>query len=240
MKKLALLCGIVAAFASSSARADLISEFSPNPDGSDPGTVQVELSGTANASFDLWLLSVESDNSSGAGLVDRVSNVTGTYDANGLAVVNINDLENPTFTFILAGGFTGDTSTDIDTDNDGVADDLSAFSNIMDAISISDTTGELVYGAQLGGIDFPFTGTEPEQMFRLGSTGGWIAVNNVLNASDGIFDEFGNSYVPGDFDSNPLAYTFGAFNPNFAIPEPTSAAIAGLALAGFGLIRRRK
>ena len=240
MKKVFVVCGICAALLSSSARADLISEFSPNPDGADPATVQVELFGQAGASFDLWLLSIESDVTSGTGLVDSANNVTGTYDANGLAVVDIPDLENPSFTFVLAGGFTGSTSTDIDTNNDGIVDDLSAFSNIMDAISISDATGEPVYGAQLGGIDFAYTGTEPEQMFRLGSNGAWIAVNNVFDANAGIFDENLNSYVPSDFDSDPLAYTFGAINPNLAIPEPSTAALIGMALAGFGLIRRRK
>ncbi len=111
------------------ASADLISEFYGNQPGTDPSTQDIELFGTANAAFNLWLVSIETDESTFQGIVDRASNVMGSYDTNGLAVVNVPDLENPSFTLVLASGFTGVVgTTDIDTNNDGTADDISAFS----------------------------------------------------------------------------------------------------------------
>ena len=90
----------------------LISEFEPNPVGTDPSNVSFELSGVPGTAFDLWILSVENDGYNG--LVDRASNVTGSFDTNGLAVVSIPDLENPSFTVILTDDFTGSTSTDLE------------------------------------------------------------------------------------------------------------------------------
>ncbi len=191
-----------------------ISEFQPNPDGADPSTVTIELSGEAGAAFDLWLLSIESDAGSSAGTVDRAMNVTGVFDGNGVATVLVDDLENPSFTYILTDDFTGSVGgTDIDANNDGVADDLSAFGAILDALGVPDTSGEPLYGAQLGGTDLVLGGSnEPRLVFRDGSTGDWYsAEGNTTN----LFDQFGVVVDPAEFDIDPTAGTdtFGAINP---------------------------
>ena len=73
----------------------LINEYQPNPPGSDNDTLnddQVELKGTPNQSFTYCLINVECDadaGNGGPGRVDEVATVTGTFDANGLAVVSL-------------------------------------------------------------------------------------------------------------------------------------------------------
>ena len=88
----------------------LISEFQPNPDGGDPAIVSFEISGIAGQSFNGVIVSIENDGINGT--VDRLSNVSGTFDSNGLLVVDIADLENPSFTVVLASQFTGNLGDD--------------------------------------------------------------------------------------------------------------------------------
>jgi hypothetical protein len=195
-----------------------INEFQPNAPGADPDPMQVELKGTPSAAFSGWILGIESDASSAQGMVDRFSSVSGTFDANGLLVVTIPDLENPSFTLVLVSSFTGDNNTDIDTDNDGVVDDISTFGTIYDAIGIPDTTGEAVYGAELGGADFAYTGDEPQLAFRDGTTGDWYAVNDPSGTD--AYDINGNAVAGSSFDTDPTgdgttaATSFGSVNPS--------------------------
>ena len=192
----------------------LISEFQPNPTGSDPANVTVELSGPAGESFTGWLLSIESDSGSSAGLVDRATEVSGTFDSNGLLLVSIPDFENPSFTAALMDAFTGTTSTDIDADNDGVADDLTTFGAVYDAIGIPDTNGEPLYGTDLGGLDFAYTGDEPRLVFRDASVGDWYAINDPDAGQ--VFDITGTDVTPAIFDTDPTngTDTFGTINPS--------------------------
>ncbi|MCC9602016.1 PEP-CTERM sorting domain-containing protein [Stieleria sp. JC731] len=224
------------------APAALISEFEPNPDGDDPASVNFELSGTAFESFDYWILSIETDSGASVGLVDRAANVTGTFDALGLAVVTIPDLENPSFTVLLTDTFTGTVGTsDVDADNDGVVDDTSFWNTVEDALSIVDReTGDAEYGAQLGGTNFQYSGAEPSLTFRDLSTGQWFAVNDP--AVDEIFSATGDAYTSDDFTGgDPLLATFGALNPTLitAIPEPSSLVALGV-LGAFTAVRRRR
>jgi len=233
----ALLAGAVMLLGNPAANADLLNEFQPNPTGSDPADVDFELTGTGNAAFDLWILSIESDSSSSTGLVDRATNVTGNYDANGIAVVSIPDLENPSFTTVLTSGFTGTVgTTDIDADNDGIVDDVSDLGAIMDALGIPDTTGEFLYGSQLGGQDFAHTGDEPKLVFRDGNSGNWWAINDP--AGTDAFDINANPSAFALFNQNPENPTFGSTNPAF-IPEPASGLLVVLGMA-FGLLGTRR
>jgi len=203
----------------------LISEFQPNPIGDDPANQTFELSGTPGASFSGWIVSIENDGTNG--LVDRATEVSGTFDANGLLAIAIPDLENPSFTVTLLDSFTGEAgTTDIDVDDDGVVDDLSTFGTVLDAIGVPDSADDeaTLYGAQLGGTDLAFTGDEPRLIFRDASTGDWYAVNDPDNGE--VLDASGNSLDPAAFDTNPLVNdTFGAINPTF-VGETTTPEIA--------------
>ncbi|MCH2248006.1 MAG: ExeM/NucH family extracellular endonuclease, partial [Crocosphaera sp.] len=201
----------------------LISEFQPNPTGSDPSTTTIELSGTPGDSFNGFIVSIESDpGSSNPGDINNFESVSGVFDSNGLLTVSIADLENPSFTIALLSEFTGSTSTDIDTDNDGVPDDLSTFGTVFDAIGVPDSTGDqaFLYGTDLGGVDFTYTGEEPRLIFRDGSVGDLYAINDPDNGQ--VFDINGIDVTPAIFDTDPTigTDTFGTINPTVGGGDP--------------------
>jgi len=215
MKTYSML-SLLALLGSVTVHAQLINEFEPNPFGSDPADQNFELSGTPSAAFDLWILSIESDPGA-PGIVDRATNVTGSFDANGLAVVSVPDLENPSFTIVLTDAFSGAAgSTDIDTNDDGIVDDTSAMGTILDALGVPDAFIEPLYGFQLGGVDLAYVGSEPISVFRDSASGEWYAVTSDGLDSE-VFDATATN-IPGSFfdlDPTEVPSTFGAANPQF-------------------------
>lgn len=233
MKRLFILLAVIMTMSVMSAVVNarggiIISEIAPNPAGGDPADQSVELSGGApGATFDLWILSVESDCGTSQGLVDRATNIMGTFDANGFAVVMIPDLENPSNTLILTDSFTGTTSTDIDTNDDGTPDMLTDLGNILDAIGIPDSADDeaCIYGADLGGSDFTFTGREPALIFRDGVTGDWYAVHDN---DESVYDINATQLDPAEFDITPSsAGNFGEVNPTYNDPTAVTLSDAG-------------
>jgi len=217
---------LLAASAASAQTPILISEFEPNPPGSDPSTVSVEVSGPAGGSFAGWLVSLENDGVDGR--ADRVSQISGTFDANGLLVVEIPDLENPTFTLVLSSQFNGGQGDDLDADDDGVIDDpAGTFGTIYDAIGVSDSEGDdaTLYSAQLGGVDVLYNGIfEPLLVFRDASTGD---VYQVVTADFGepterevVYTASAEEVDVNEFSSDPTQPTFGAINPTRGNPPP--------------------
>ncbi len=224
------------------ANAAMFNEFEPNPAGGDPADTTFELIGTPNAAFDYFILSIENDGFNGT--VDRVANVSGSYDANGLAVVMVPDLENPSFTVILTDDFEGSAGDDLDAADDGVLD-LSSLGTILDSVGVSDNGGDdgSLYSTILGGSDILFNGQfEPLSVFRDGTTGEWYQTVTV-NFGDpdqfiGVFTAAGVEVPAAGFDIDPTVTTYGSTNPSFVIPEPTTAALALLGLAAVALRKR--
>ena len=255
MKFKAMIFGVAFAIATSSASAQLINEFQPNPVGADPADVSIELMGTPNAAFSGWFLSFETDTDS-PHAVDRATAVSGSFDANGILVVSVPDLENPSFTVALVDDFTGTAGTD-SFDSSDVAGSLAALgiNTVFDAIGSPDAAGDEVrqLGALLGGTDFLYTGDEPQLIFRDSLDPSIIyAINdNFSNPTTEAFDQFGNSYdlatafftaggAPVDLSvgANTSAQdTFGGANFT-TIPEPATMALLGM--GGIALIRRRR
>mgnify|MGYP006273290747 CR=1 FL=1 len=218
------------------AEANLINEFQANPPGFDPSTQTIELLGTANASFTGVLLSIESDTGSTFGEVQQIESLSGAYDANGLLTFDVDDLENPSFTLVLADSFTGSDGFDFDTNDDGNIDDTTGLGTVYDAIGVYDDLNEAAYGSDLGGQDFG-ADAEPELIFRDSATLAWYAVDEIDEDPLNLFDIDGNPVDAGLFSADPSQDTFGAANP--AIPEPASLALltaGGLLVAG----RRRR
>lgn len=248
MKKTLLLCLAGIVLASGSASADLISEFEPNPAGTDPADTTFELSGVAGADFNYRILSIENDGANG--VVDRASDVSGTFDANGLAVLTVPDLENPSFTVLLTGtDATAAIGDDLDADDDGVLE-LGTLGTIFDAVSVSDNAGDdatLYAGNIAGGTNILFNGEfEPLGVFRDASTGDFFQYVTVdfggANEHIGIFAANGGPELdPSTFTGgDATATTYGAINPTLvAVPEPTAIALFGLVGLGLGLVRRR-
>eukprot|EP00968_Pinguiococcus_pyrenoidosus_P012969 scaffold1164_cov232-Pinguiococcus_pyrenoidosus.AAC.2 len=197
----------------------LLSEFRPVP--LEGETVnQVELSGEPGTSFTGFLILVESDgNAISKGDVDEVETIDGVFDASGLLVFNVTELEKPTHTYVVTDSFTGIVDeTDLDTDDDGVLDDLSSLGTIFDAVRVSDRANEPQHGSQLGGQDLAFVGGEPQLVFRNFSVGEWF---QVLDGQ--IFSAAGTeTYTASQFTGpDPMAPSFGLKNPLFD-PVPTA------------------
>ncbi len=196
---------------SASSFAQVINEFEPNPVGTDAANVSFEIKGTPSAAFSGWVLSLESDPGN-IGVVDRAASVSGTFDANGILVVSIPDLENPSFTVILTDTFTGAIGDDLDTDDDATLD-TTPWTTVYDAIGIPDTAGDEanLYGAALGGADFSYTGDEPGLVFRDGTSGDWLAINDP--AGTDAYDINANTVNFTLFNADPSISTFGSENP---------------------------
>lgn len=234
--------GLVASAFVGGASANIFNEFEPNPAGGDPPNTTFELLGVAGASFDLWILSIENDGF--AGIVDRAANVTGTYDANGLAVVDTPDLENPSFTVILTDAFTGSIGDDLDAADDGMLD-LSSLGTIFDSVGVSDAAGDdsTLYSTVLGGSDILFNGEfEPLTVFRDSNTLEWFQTVTIAFGSEderiGVFAANGGPEIATSaFTPDAAGTTFGAINPTI-IPEPASLALLGL--GGIAMLTRRR
>ena len=196
----------------------LISEFEPNPDGTDPSDVSFEISGTPGEMFSGSILEIENDGINGT--LDRRADVMGTFDSNGLLVVTIPDLENPSFTVVLATGTPASTTvgTDLDANDDGTIDDPSALGTVLDAVGVSDATGDdaTLYASGLGGTDVLFNGNfEPAILFRDASTGDFYQVVAAFNEDPAVvYDASGTEVDASEFDSDPTMTTFGAINPS--------------------------
>lgn len=220
MKKIYFLLMTLISFASF---GQIINEFQPNAAGADPDPMDIELKGTPSTAFSGFLISIESDGANG--LVDRSSAVSGSFDANGLLVVQIPDLENPSFTFVLCE-LDPLVTTDLDVDNDGTLENLASLGTIYDAIGIPDNDADAVitagYATQLGGVSFAYTGDEPGLVFRDGTTNDWYALNEPYIAPE-VFDIDANIVFATDFTPEPtLVGTFGTTNPIYTMPtDPT-------------------
>jgi hypothetical protein len=173
-----------------------ISEFQPNPPNpsNDPLEQRIELSGgLTDEFFNGCIWSVEADSVGQRGRVDRATNVSGTFDLNGLLVVSIPDLENPSFTIVLSSSscpsMGGNVLIDTSFNVPGV---------IYDSIGVPDVAGDEVNLADIReavgyppGTDFKFTGTfpgdDPKLVFRDASLGDLYAVStsNVIKNANG-------------------------------------------------------
>ncbi|MFH4966839.1 T9SS type A sorting domain-containing protein [Gaetbulibacter sp. M240] len=226
---LAISCALIASLSYSQV---FINEFEPNPDGADPTTVPIELKGTPNTAFSGYLLSIECDSDKNIGEVQDAEAVSGNFDSNGLLVVNILDLENPSFTLILVNTFTGSKgSTDIDTNDDGVVDDTSSFNMVYDAIGIPDHSGDeaSLYGADLGGTDFKFIGGtsgEPFLVFRDAQSNELFAVQHPGDTE--IYTVAGDPIPVSNFNGNPSMATFGSPNAHESTLGLRTTAVSGL------------
>ncbi|GAA4280615.1 T9SS type A sorting domain-containing protein [Gaetbulibacter aestuarii] len=207
----------------------LINEFEPNPDGADPSTVSIELKGTPNTSFSGFLLSAECDGANG--IIQDASEVSGTFDANGLLVISIPDLENPSFTLFLTDTFTGTVNvTDIDIDDDGIVDDTSSFNLVYDAIGIPDAASDesSIYGNDLGGTDFKYIGAEPFLVFRDANSDALFAV--ISPGDSEVFNVNAEAVPATNFTGTANQTSFGSANAYESTLALESSAITGLKL----------
>lgn len=219
-------------FGNHAAAATRINEYHPISPSDAPVMREIELTGDPGASFSGWLLSIESDGlaSSSPGEVDSATQVTGNFDGQGLLTVAVPDFEDPSFTTILTASFTGSVGDDIDANDDGAADNLTILGAVLDALGVPDIAADesLLYGTDVGGQDFAYTGDEPKLVFRDRLTGAWYAVND----DDSVYDIGAVPIPSSEFDAFPEFPTIQGPNPT-RVPEPSSILLLGL----FGLLQ---
>ncbi|MEO1235532.1 MAG: hypothetical protein AAFX76_01960, partial [Planctomycetota bacterium] len=131
----------------------VINEFLGNPPGGEPETNLIELLGTPNTTFEGFLVSIDFDGGTPTELND-LDPVNVTFDENGIAVAEIDDLENPSFFLILTSDADETLAAESDTgpspDPDG---NILATNFDFDAIlSAPDPTAALVAAGGFGTI----------------------------------------------------------------------------------------
>lgn len=224
-----LAASVLAASAGTTSAQPRINEFEPNPGGSsaDPLTQQIELIGTPLSPFVGVLVAIDSDEpqtTSVSGKINRIIPINSSFDANGLLVITVNDMENPSLTLVLADSYTGNTLTDLDVNDDGTIDDLSFFGTVFDAIGIPGSVADetWLYGSGFGGQDFSYTGANPAHIFRDARTGEWYARNDLLNEPDDeeLFDLSATNVPRSDFEltPDPTITSFGSANAATVAP----------------------
>ncbi|MFO0872885.1 MAG: thrombospondin type 3 repeat-containing protein [Phycisphaerales bacterium] len=171
----------------------IFTEILLNPPGNDDGQESIEIKGPPNTSLDgWWIITIDGDGTS-AGTVDERISLNGvTTGSNGLVLVRDGagviapgpdagttivtlsfnpNFENGSNTFVLAYGLAPAINTDIDGDNDGIADASFATLTVLDAVGIRENDGvsNFSYASQLGSFgDYgPFTGFTPDALYRV-------------------------------------------------------------------------
>ena len=189
----------------------LLNEFEPNPFGSDLVTQSIEIKGIPGSSFVGCVVLVDCDTNSLA--ADSAVAVSGTFDSDGILVVSVNDLKNPSFILLLVAG--GCPTL-------GTPSGLTS-SNVVDAIGIPASSVDVAF-CQPSEIDpslsifpsFAYTGDEPKLVFRDRVTNAWYAINDP--PLDEVIDIDGNSIATSAFlQGDPLQTSFGALNPTTSL-----------------------
>lgn len=160
----------------------LINEFVADHTGTDTEAF-IEILGDANTDYSAFtLLEIEGDSGATLGVIDAVIPI-GTTDSNGYWLDN-EDAENGAVTFLLVEGFTGALGDDLDTDDDGVIDQM-PWTRIVDGIATSDGgEGDFVYAVDLA----PNFDGDPNQ------PGGASRIPN------GVDTDTTNDWIRNDFD----------------------------------------
>jgi hypothetical protein len=262
MRKNAIQAAVaVAALAgiSTSAHAALtFNELMYDAPGSNPNKrfFEVKSSVGVESLANVSILAIEGDGTAGRGGVDFATSFgnvsTGT---NGLALLRDGTAvlepapdpattvvvdayaynENTTVTYLLVSGFTGTAgTTDIDADDDGVADST-PWTAVLDAVGFRDAATDPLYAAQFGGVDYneadaPYSGADIFGFLR-DDTGTRHTFRVTSPDADGPFTVDLSPTLP-------TGYTLTPGSANNAVPEPASLAL--LALGGLGLVARRR
>lgn len=242
--------------------------------GRNNGRAYFELKGTPGESVEgLTMLTIEGDGAA-AGVIDRAIPLTGLIGTNGLCLrpddaidsagtepiaypelqpppepgttVIIEDYgtENPSYTWALVSGFSGTTTTDLDTDNDGTLD-ATPWTSVIDAFGFKDAVTDILYANHLtGGVDFdeavlPGTATDRLHAF-FRDTSGTPFAGTVTYSTDAPAGPYTFTALMGADGAiatpDGLTLTPGSSNP--AVPEPASLSL--LAAGGLALLRRRR
>lgn len=186
-------------------REPVINEFSASTAGTD--VEYVEIFGSPNTDYSAYsVLEIEGDAGTALGTVDEVI-ALGTTDASGLLLLSLpaNALENGTLTLLLVKDFTGALNSDLDADNNGVAD-ATLWSAIADAVAVNDGgTGDQTYGAPALGVAYD---------------GAPFAPGGASRIPDGTDTDTSADWVRNDFDLAGIPGFTGSLVTGEAVNTP--------------------
>ncbi len=240
----------------------VINEVFANPLGLDDGSEYFEIFSTAGVTSltGLTFLVVEGGGLN-AGIIDLALSLDGfSTGTNGLflwrdsatvlqaapaaaTTQNITDfnpdIENGSQTYLLVTGFTGTIGDDLDTNNDGALDSV-PWTSVIDAVGITENSGDITYAASLGFVDFGDSNFTPGAVFRTDNAG-WVAAG-ILGTSPGPFTVNPLSISLATYDASmPYQFTPGNANGSIAlVPEPSTGLLLLGSLAGLIGVRRRR
>ena len=241
MKRIAILCGLVAALATGSARADvIISEIMYNPNSSEMSPILhewIEIYNTGNATVDITGWTIRDEDGTSTTVLPTASIAPG--EAVVLYSDNLTesqwqtawDSDNPpTYQYFQVG---------ID-DLNNLSNSPSATNEILELIDEMGNTIDVVNYDDSG--DWPGS-NNASSIYVLptaltGTEGNDSGLSWGLSQA-GVHGAFNASASPNSSFSDADIGSPG-FVLDQTIPEPTSTALIGLALAGAALIRRRK
>ena len=174
-----------------------------NPSGVDGGQEYIELSGTPGSTLaGATIIYIDGDDAQ-AGIIKNIYTLpTLTFGTNGLILLRdaatvlspapsaattvfvqnfTPDLQNGTGTFMLVTGFTGSTSSDIDSDNDGVPNTTVPWTSVLSAVSVLDDLTDIsdrMYATGFGGTNI----TKPTSVANSTVPTGIVFINGAWNA----------------------------------------------------------
>ncbi len=212
-----MAAGVVAATAVAGAFGAIpprMTEMLFNPPGVDGGFESIELAGEPGQQLTGVSLVIIEGDAGGAGVIDVVINLgTWSFGSNGLLLIRDSatvlvpppasgtnvvvfdffpDLENGSETLLLVTGTPLVTGTDIDLNNDGIAESWPAGVTVLDAVGWSDAPNDYSYAAALGGVSFAVSAS-PNAVFRFYACGAEVPTTWAGGALEG---------------TNPGPYTF--------------------------------
>ena len=236
MKRIAILCGLVAAVAASSAKADvIISEIMYNPNSSEMSPILpewIEIYNTGNTAVDISGWTIRDEDGTSTTVIPGGSSI-----AAGEAVVLYSDNLTPSQWAAAWGAGYQFFQVGID-DLSNLSNSPSATNEILELIDGMGNTVDVVNYDDSG--TWPSDSPDGPSIYVLPT-----ALSGTMND---IGSNWGSSTAGNDgaFNANATAVfsQSDVGSPGFVldqtIPEPTSTTLIGLAVAGAALIRRRK
>lgn len=257
MFRAGVLGAALMAFAGTAQATLVFNEMLFDPPAADPTKRFFEIRSTTDtveSLADVSILAIEGDGNAGRGAVEFAFSFGSlSTGANGLALLRDGAIvfqpapeaattvvvepyaykETTTVTYLLVRGFTGAAeSTDIDSNNDGIADGLLPWTEVLDAVGFRDDASEPLYAAQFGGEEF----SEADAPYNGADIYGFVRGNSGTRHT---FRAAGPSTGPFLVDLSPtlpMGYTLTPGSANAHMPEPGSLAL--LSIGSLALLRR--
>jgi cysteine-rich repeat protein len=186
----------------------IINEFVADHVGADTREY-VEIFGQALTNYSSYtILEIEGDTGSaapGLGAVRRVITV-GTTDSSGLWVTPFLSgvLQNGTMSLLLVKSYTGNSSTDIDADDDGNTDTPAPWAAVVDAVAVNDGgAGDATYGSPVLVPNYDGVNTTVGGASRIPSG------RDTDAAADWVRNDYDGEGLPG-FGFDPVVFLYSS------------------------------